>query len=71
MNEMVKGYVVCNFDSGDHMETMFAVTQEGDVYTTGLRPYSNEFNPKGQKWEKVPAKPFGAEFCGNYPQPNF
>lgn len=69
---LVKGYTQDRYDEHlRHFETVYAVTEEGEVYTTGERPFNNSFDPPRQKWARITELPEGAEFVGNYRRPAF
>lgn len=66
-HDLVKGYMVETTTETSCWETLYAVTWRGDIFSTGLKRPSPEFNKKGLKWIKVDSLPEGSEFIGNYP----
>jgi uncharacterized protein YciI len=63
--EIVKGYLM---QSREHrIETLYAVTQSGRVWTSGPHKTPNDtFHVPGATWVRVAQLPKEAEFCGHY-----
>lgn len=75
---LVKGYgsriryevdFVGGHETGKRFETLYCVTEQGDVFTCGEVPVSNWFDKPGRWWWKIDALPEGVHFMGNYVTP--
>ena len=69
MNDLVKGFVVQEYEGTRLMETKYAETKEGKFYEGLKLPFSNYFLRPNDVWREVEGIPAHAEYIGTYPHP--